>query len=275
MEERTNLEAGFANIENTRFYFEMAGEGCPLVLVHAGIADGRMWDEQFRAFARHFRVLRYDRRGFGRTEMSGGQYSHHVDLYELLRFLGIEKAILVGCSQGGKTVMDFTLEHPSMTMALVLVASALGGFEFAYEQPKQWEELVQADEAGDVERVNELELQIWVDGPRREPHQVDAILRERVREMNRIALSAPQNTGIEQPLEPPAIKRLSEINAPTLVITGNLDTPKTLAAARVLAEEVKGSQSVIIEGTAHLPNMERPEEFNHHVLSFLKDSSLS
>jgi pimeloyl-ACP methyl ester carboxylesterase len=203
----------------------------------------------------------------------GGPYSHHEDLYNLLRFLGIEQAILVGCSQGGKTVLDFTLEHPPSAQALVLVASALGGLEFAGEEPRQWAELEQADEAGDVERVNELELQIWVDGPTRTPRQVDARIRERVREMNRIALSAPQNMGEEQSLEPPAIKRLDEIRVPTLVITGNLDTPQTLFAARVLSEGIKGARSAVIEGTAHLPNMERPEEFNHHVLSFL-DSCL-
>lgn len=264
------IDARFADINGTRFYFEMAGEGRALVLVHAGIADSRMWDEQFGAFARHFRVLRYDRRGFGRTRMTAGPYSHHEDLYNLLRHLKIERAILVGCSQGGKTVMDFTLEHPGMTTALVLVASALGGFEFTGEQPRQWKELEQADEAGDLERVNELELQIWVDGPHRTPLQVDASLRERVREMNRIALQAPQGLSLEQPLEPAAIRRLDEIQVPTLVVAGDLDTPKTIAAAGVLAEEISGAQSVVIEGTAHLPNMERPEEFNRHVLSFLR-----
>lgn len=269
MEEGLNVETGFAEIGGAQVYYELAGEGPVLVLVHAGIADARMWDEQFQTFAESFRVVRYDRRGFGRTQtMEGGSYSHHEDLHGLLRFLGIERASLVGCSQGGKTVMDFALEHPSVTQALVLVASALGGFEFEGEQPRQFEELVRADEAGDHERVNELELQIWVDGPHREPQEVAATVRERVREMNRIALLAV-NAGSEQPLEPPAIKRLGEIRAPTLIVTGDLDTPKTLAAARVLVQEIEGAQAVVIKGTAHLPSMERPEEFNRHVLSFL------
>jgi 3-oxoadipate enol-lactonase len=269
MEEPMKIDSGFADIKNARLYFEIAGEGQPLVLVHAGIADSRMWNWQFAVLARRFRAVRYDRRGFGRTQASAGPYSHHDDLYQLLRFLKIERAMLLGCSQGGKTALDFTLEHPPMTLALVLVASALGGFEFAGEQPRQLAELEQADEAGDVERVNELELQIWVDGQTRAPHQIDAGLRELAREMNRIALSAPKPTGEEQPLEPPAIQRLHEIKVPTLIITGDLDTPQTLAAARVLAEAIKGAQSAVIESTAHLPNMERPEEFNQRVLSFL------
>lgn len=263
------IEAGFAEIKGARFYYEIAGKGRRLVLLHAGIADRRMWDAQFSSFARHFRVIRYDRRGFGRTEIDGNDFSHYEDFYHLLRFLKVEQAILVGCSQGGKIALDFTLEHPQMTEALVLVASALGGFEFDGEEPRQWAELEQADEAGDLERVNELELQIWVDGPSRNPNQVDASVRERVREMNRIALSAPQNLGTERGLEPPAILRLAEIQVPTLIITGDLDTPATLAAARVLAGKIKGAQAVTINGTAHLPNMERPEEFNSRVLAFL------
>jgi pimeloyl-ACP methyl ester carboxylesterase len=232
-----------------------------------------MWDEQFAEFAQHYQVVRYDRRGFGRTETrSGGgdgAYSHREDLLELLRALGIERARLVGCSQGGKIATDFTLSYAGMTEALVLVAPALGGFEFTGEEPRQMKELLLADEAGDLERVNELELQIWVDGPGRQPHEVDYRLRERVREMNRIALNAPQDFGTEQSLEPPAVKRLKEIRVPTLVIVGDLDTPKTLAASRLLAEEIDGARLVTIEGAAHLPSMERPAEFNRHVLSFL------
>jgi 3-oxoadipate enol-lactonase len=271
MDEPIKSEGGFVEVKGTRFYVESAGEGEPLVLLHAGITDSRMWDEQFTEFAQHFRVVRYDRRGFGRTETrsGAGAYSHREDLYELLRALEIERARLVGCSQGGKIATDFTLAHAKLTEALILVAPALGGFEFAGEEPEQLKELALADEAGDVERVGELELQIWVDGPRRKPHEVDSRLRERVREMNRIALNAPQDFGTEQPLEPPAVGRLKEIRVPTLVLVGDLDTPRTLAASRTLAEEIDGARMVIIEGAAHLPSMEHPAEFNRHVLSFL------
>jgi pimeloyl-ACP methyl ester carboxylesterase len=263
------MRAGYADLNGARFYYEVAGEGEPLVLVHAGIADRRMWNEQFEVFARDYMVLRYDRRGFGRTEMVAGPFSHHQDLHELLRFLGIERATLLGCSQGGKTVLDLALEHPSMIERLVLVASALGGFTFPGELPEQWAELEEADKQGDIDRVNELELQIWVDGQRHTTQQVDRSVRELVREMNLIALKAANDSGSEQPLEPPAVNRLDEIRVPTLVIVGDLDTPKTLAAADLLAEKISGARKVVINGTAHLPNMEKPQEFNRHVLAFL------
>ena len=260
---------GFAEVGDARFYYEIAGEGPPLVLVHAGIADSRMWDEQFHVFAQQYQVLRYDRRGFGKTAMVAGGYSHHRDLYELLKLLQIEHATLVGCSQGAKTVVNFTLEHPEMTDALVLVAPALSGFVFTGDMPRQAEQLDLAEEAGDLAQVNELELQIWVDGPHRTPDQVDAQLRERVREMNLIALQTPDGLGIEQPLDPAAASRLAELHTPTLVIVGDLDTPKTLAAAGFLATHIAGARKLEMTGVAHLPNMERPEEFNRHVLSFL------
>ncbi|HEX8776037.1 MAG TPA: alpha/beta fold hydrolase [Pyrinomonadaceae bacterium] len=270
MAEKRGRKTGYAEVAGARFYYELAGEGTTLVLVHAGITDGRMWDEQFNAFAEHYRVLRYDRRGFGRTETGTGHFSHHQDLYELLKFLSVEEAYLVGCSQVGKTILNLALEHAPMVRALVLVASAVGGFTFAGEPPLQLAELEEAEARGDVARVNELELQIWVDGPRRTPSEVDARLRERVREMNLIALSATSDSSREKELEPAAARRLDEIRVPTLVIVGDLDTPKTLAAADLLVEKIDGAQKVLIRGTAHLPNMERPGEFNRRVLEFLK-----
>ena len=271
MAEKRASRAGYADLNGARFYYEVAGEGEPLVLVHAGIADRRMWDEQFEVFAQDYMVVRYDRRGFGRTAMAAGPFSHHLDLYELLRFLGVKRSILLGCSQGGKTVLDLALAHSEMADALVLVASALGGFAFPFEPPSQYAELEIAEEQGDIARVNELELQIWVDGQHRTPQQVDREMRELVREMNLIALLAPSDPGSEQSLDPPAVNRLDEIRVPTLVIVGDLDTPKTLAAADLLAQQITGARKVVINGTAHLPNMEQPEEFNRRVLSFLKN----
>lgn len=261
--------SSMAEINGTKFHYEISGEGYPLVLVHAGIADGRMWNDQFDVLAQRYKAIRYDRRGFGNTSMVAGSFSHHADLYELLKFLKIERAFLVGCSQGAKTVLDLSLQHPEMTAALVLVSPALGGFIYDGEPPKQAKQLDLADEAGDLDQVNELELQIWVDGPHRAPTQVDPTMRKLIGEMNRIALQTPEDMGDEQALEPAAVNRLGEVLAPTLIISGDLDTPKTIAAAGHLRERITSAQHIIMPGTAHLPNMEQPDEFNHHVLSFL------
>ena len=263
-------ETGFGRVNGASLYYEVMGDGEPLVLVHAGIADSRMWDGQFEAFAGRYRVVRYDMRGFGRTVAAGGSYSHHEDLRGLLDLLGIERARFVGCSMGGKTVIDFALEFPQRTRALVLVGPAVGGFEPDVDPPEVWDELVAADVAGDLGRVSELEVRMWVDGPYRGPDRVDPAVRDLVREMNLIALKNEASaTGDEQPLEPPAADRLPEILVPALVLVGDRDRPEIVAGADVLEERLPNVQMVVMPETAHLPNMERPEEFNGIVLEFL------
>jgi pimeloyl-ACP methyl ester carboxylesterase len=265
-------ETGKAEVNGARIYYEVAGEGEPLVLVHAGIADSRMWEGQFAAFAERYRVIRYDMRGFGKTEMVDGPFSHHEDLRGLLDFLSVERAHLVGCSMGGGAVLDFALEYPERVGDLVLVGSAIGGFSPDFGPPKEWDELVAADEAGDLERVSELEVRMWVDGPNRAPEHVAAAVRDLVREMNLIALQTEAaGLGEEWEPEPPAADRLHNIYAPTLLIVGDEDQPRIFAAADLLERELPNERKVVMHGTAHLPNMERPEEFNRLVLEFLQD----
>lgn len=263
------MKSGFIEANNTNFYYEMEGSGTPLVLVHAGIADNRMWNEQFHVFSEKYQTLRYDRRGFGQTQPGSGDFSLHGDLHVVLNALGIKQAILVGCSQGGKTVTNFTLEHPQMVKALVLVGSALGGIEFNLESPKQEAEIEKAEAAGDLALVNELEIQIWVDGQGRTPDQVDPKVRQLVKDMNLIALQYPQDSANEIPLQPAAANRLAEIKVPTLVVIGDLDTAWCQAAAEHLAKNIPNAKKIVMNDVAHLPNMEKPEEFNGHVLSFL------
>lgn len=262
---------GFAKVNGARLYHEIVGDGEPLVFVHAGIADRRMWDGQIGAFARLYRVIRYDMRGFGRSAMIEGAYAHHQDLRALLDYLGIERAFLVGCSMGGRTTIDFALEHPGRARALVLVGSAVSGLDDGEDPPAQWEELVAADEAGDLERVSELEVQIWVDGPYRGPDRVDPGVRDLVREMNLIALqNEASGLGAESSLTPPAVNRLAEIRIPALVIVGDRDQPKTTRAADLLHRNIPHARRVVMPRTAHLPNMESPQEFNRIVLEFLE-----
>ncbi len=265
------MKKGFIEANNTKFYYEMDGSGFPLVFVHAGIADNRMWNEQFHVFAEKYQTIRYDRRGFGQTKMVAGDFSLHNDLYEVLKALDIKQAIFVACSQGGKTATNFTLEHPKMTKALVLVGSALGGFEFDGESPTQEAEIEKAEEAGDLTRVNELEIQIWVDGQGRTPDQVNPKVRELVKDMNWIALQTPQDLGHEIPLEPAAANRLAEIKVPTLVVIGDRDTNWAQAASDFLAKNIPNAKKIMMNGVAHLPNMEKPEEFNNHLFEFLNN----
>lgn len=270
-------QSGMAEVNGAKLYYEMAGEGHPLVLIHAGIADSRMWDDQLALFAQRYRVVRYDLRGFGRSEVPPGPYALRDDLYGLLRFLGIQTTYLIGCSMGGSLAVDFTLEHPEMVDALIPVCAGLSGFEPSATEAEiaYWEEIEAAEKASDIERVNDMEVHLWVDGLGRTPEQVNPSVRQRVHEMNGVALAreAEQDQAQPQRLDPPAAGRLDEIHVPTLVIIGDRDVSGIQQTAEKLATDIPGARKVVIHDTAHVPNMEKPDEFNRVVLDFLSGLS--
>ncbi|MGH2506522.1 MAG: alpha/beta fold hydrolase [Ktedonobacteraceae bacterium] len=263
-------KTGFLTINQTQVYYEIAGEGQPLVLLHAGVADSRMWDEQFAAFAQQYRVVRYDLRGYGQSEAPARAFRAYEELAQLLQQLEIARAHIVGISYGGKIALDFALAYPKLVEKLVLVAPGISGSTPAPEVLKFYEEEEAALEAEDLDRATELNLQMWVDGPKRELGTVAATVRERVREMQRHAFDTvfPEG-GVELDLEPPAVARLREVKAPTLVIVGDYDIQPMLEQARQLEAEIPGARLVVITDVAHMVNMEKPAEFNAEVLHFL------
>jgi pimeloyl-ACP methyl ester carboxylesterase len=264
------MAEGFAPVPGGTLYYGVMGEGPSLVLVHAGIADCRMWDDQVVTFSERYRVVRYDVRGFGKSSVSAGDYAHYEDLLAVLRHPSVDLASILGVSMGGTLTIDFALAHPRMVSALVLVATGPTGYDrWGDEIKRGWADETAALEAGDLERAIEINLRMWVDGPARSPDEVAGAVRARVRKMLAHNL-AREGEGETQDLEPLAIGRLSEIRAPTLVIGGgDRDAPEMVASSQLLASEIPGARLEVISGVAHVPNMERPEEFNRIVLEFL------
>lgn len=274
-----HTQTGFAEINGTTLYYEVAGAGHPFVLVHGHLLDRRSWDDQFAVFAERYRIIRYDQRGFGDSGLitKGEPYSDRQDLYALLQFLGIKSAYLMGVSGGGSLTIDFTLEHPEMVDALILVTAGVSGFRPSEEMKKNHPDVVrmytsleEAFEKHDIARAVEISLELWTDGPGRFPGQAAPSVRERVRQMTTRNWERPDDeVQAENPpvlLEPPAVGRLSEIGVPTLVILGALDGPNPLDQ---LTAEIPRAKKVIMAETAHHPFMEKPAEFNQLVLDFL------
>ena len=267
--------AGFAEVHGAKLYYEVSGEGRPLLLLHAGVGDSRMWEPQWDEFASRYLVIRTDLRGYGRTEVSPGLFSYHEDVAALVRHLGDETAVVVGLSFGGLVAIDFALAYPEILSALVLGAPAVSGWEPSEELERFSTEEDELLGRGDLAGAAELNLRTWVDGLHRAPDQVDPAVRERVREMQMdvFGVDVPDDAE-DEPLEPPAMKRLEEIRVPTLIITGELDQPDFLEIADTLATRIPGAVKVVIPGVAHLPSMEKPERFNRIVLDFLRSHSL-
>ena len=270
------IQKGFADVNGTRLYYEVAGEGHPLVLNHGGLVDNHLWDDQFAEFAKHFKVIRYDMRGFGDSGMIKNgmeSYSMERDLFSLLQYLDIQKTYVMGLSMGGSLSVDFTLQYPEMVDALITVGAGLSGFE--EEDPEEFkamdEEMEEAFRRGDIARSVEISLQIWTDGPFRTPEQVNPQVRERVRAMTTHNFERGDDEEVRpQHIEPPAAGRLSEIHVPTLIIVGSEDVEFILSIANKLERDIVGAKKVVIPRTAHHLNMEKPQEFNRVVIDFLE-----
>jgi 3-oxoadipate enol-lactonase len=260
----------FVDVNGARLKYESRGEGHPLVLVHGGLADMRMWDEHMEPLARRFRVIRFDLRGFGESVMPPGSFSFHEDSAGLLHALDISSAYMLGLSFGGKIALDFTLEHPEMVDALILVGASLGGDSFGPETRSKIEVVDSRLDAGDVDGAVELELQLWIDGPNRTPEEVDPEVRERVREMNRHNYEVESDEGTPIWPETPAAERLHEIAVPTLIVVGAIDLPDILQVGRVLESAIPHARLVSIPHAAHHAPNERPEDFTRLVLDFLE-----
>ncbi|HEY8236943.1 MAG TPA: alpha/beta hydrolase [Gaiellaceae bacterium] len=157
--------------QQAELYREVAGEGPPVVLVHAGICDSRMWDPQWETFPRAHRVVRYDLRGFGRSPLRPGRYSPPADLIALLDELALGPVTLVGVSMGGGISLQAAVARPELVSALVLVGSGVRGHDWSDYVTRTWAEEEAAFERGDLDAAVEVNLQTWVDGPRRSPER--------------------------------------------------------------------------------------------------------
>jgi pimeloyl-ACP methyl ester carboxylesterase len=274
MSKSAQRATGFAGANGTQIYYEMLGEGHPFVLIHGGYMDRRMWDDQFHAFAEYYRVIRYDVRGFGKSELPQVPYADRQDLYDLLKVLGVEKTYLLGLSLGGIIVIDFTLEHPTMLDALILVGSPVAGFprELLYteEQLEQQRSRWAAFEKARQERNIPALVDALMEDPTLVPSSNYPAARQRVRNnLSEYSFAWVLDPAPRQELDPSAYERLSEIHVPTLIMLGAKDDPRLSKDADKLERTILGARRVTIAETHHMPNMEKPEEFNAIVLDFL------
>jgi pimeloyl-ACP methyl ester carboxylesterase len=265
---------------NLVLHHTVKGDGPAVVLLHEGVADGRMWSPQVDALSRRYRVVVPDFRGYGQSPLPPERFRHVDDVVALLDGLGVERVAAAGASLGARVALELALTVPERVWALVLVAPGLSGVEWSEEVRAGWAAEEAALEAGDIDEAVEINLRMWVDGPRRGPDEVDPAVRAHVGEMQRRALEVqipayadPGHQPAEDPLDPPASARLAEVSVPTLVLVGDLDQPDIVSTAGRLAAEIPEARHAVIEGTAHVPNLERPGQVSELLLEFLDSQS--
>lgn len=259
----------------------------PVVLIHAGVADRRMWDPVWTALTAERDLVRLDLRGFGDSTARPGHgratdgrpeaLSPVDDVLETVAALGIEQFHLVGASYGAGVAVEVALTEPGRVVSLLL--SAPGGSLIAEVTP-DLRAFFDAERAAlaedDLDAAVEANLAWWVDGPHRDAGAVDPAIRDLVRQMQRRAfeVTAGWDDVAEQELDPPALDRLGEVQAPTLVLVGALDLDAILDTADRMTRGIAGARHVEWPDAAHLPSMERPEDFTALLREWLGGEAL-
>jgi pimeloyl-ACP methyl ester carboxylesterase len=258
--------SGFAGVNDTQLYYEVQGKGEPLVLIHSGGFDSRMWDDQVEAFS-EYKVICFDVRGHGKSKAPTKPYAEQEDLHQLLKFLKIERAHVLGLSLGGRIAIDFAIAHPKMVASLIAVAPGLSGYPYSAQDSLEYIKVVYAIKKEDGSPAGE----VWLKSPYNTPAMENSSVAEKLRP---IAVENSKSWLINPlfalPIFPPAAQRISEVQAPTLLVRGDQDVPTITKIVDLLAEGIPNAQKVVIPGAGHVVNMEKPEDFNRAVLDFLR-----
>jgi pimeloyl-ACP methyl ester carboxylesterase len=247
--------------------YDEEGAGQPIVLLHEGIADRRMWAREFATLSRRNHVVRYDLRGFGGSTPASGPYSPVADLVALLDHVRMNRPLIVGPSMGGRIALDLTLAHPNRVGGLLLVAPAYSGMDYdhvpggrATFEPDERLSRAATDawRAGRLEEATECLRELWagvVTGPALDLFRV--MVRENAEEV-----FADRSAQFETREGGPAAERLKEIRASTWILVGNRDNPTMPHLARFLARGIAGSRLEVVTGADHLLNLSRPDAFD-------------
>lgn len=263
------IQTGYAHVNRTKLYYKIAGEGRPLVFLHAGLVDSRMWDDQFDFFMKHFRVVCFDQRGYGKSDMPEELFYPIDDAISLLDHLGIRDAGLIGLSMGGGVAIDFTLEYPERVNALILSGPSLSGYGYPEGLLKSGLDFYMTGR----EKGMQAALRVMHNDPFWQHAFPSKKYRAAQKKFFALCEDNSQifrwefdNIGVK---DPPAFLWLEEIVAPTLIIAAASDLDSTQEVMDLLKTHIRGAEKVVIRHSSHMVNMDHPEEFNQIVLDFL------
>jgi 3-oxoadipate enol-lactonase len=266
---QSSAKAGYLEVPDGKLYYEVAGEGDWLVLVHDGNLHSVTWDEQFPVFSKNYKVVRYDRRGYGKSTYPEKPYSNIEDLAEVFRQLQIDRATLVGMSAGGGLVIDFTLEHPDQVTGLVLVGAVVSGLGYTDHMRTRGGNLdpaIVSDPAKFADYMCHKDPYTFYEGNKEAKKRGYDYL------MNSLQNYRMDKFNLLQGPKRPALPNLKEIKVPTLIIVGEYDIPDCHAHAGAIEAGISGSKRVIINKAGHIVPLEQPTAFNEFVLTFLREN---
>lgn len=259
-------QLGFLPCNGAEIYYELAGAGETIVLLHGAPLDSRMWRPQMEALSQKYQVLRFDMRGMGQSLDPGIPFTLYVDLHSLLAQLGIESATFVGASFGCYAAVEYALAFPHQANGLVLLCP--GGFappSASYQQRLQ--PFQEQFGMGNMKEAVEIILHIVLDGPDQERGRVQPH-RQWLKEIYADIYRKAQPATMPKWLEPDPRSRLAEISVPTQVVIGELDHSDFLKAADTLVQTIPGAEQIRLPQSAHLPSIDNPDAVNQIIVDF-------
>lgn len=273
----TQIQSGYANVNATSLYYEISGKGLPMVFIHGIFCDTRNWEKQVKHFAPKYKVICYDARGYGKSALPDtvNSYYQFEDLKNLLDYLKIDKAIIVGHSMGGVIAMDFALHNPDRVIALILSEGGCRIKEVWNSHPETLEELdrpwVKLRTEG-IEAGQKAFLEMPMMQQSLKNKQAGNIIRTMTMESPgwKWQFSAKQTYYI-----PESTRLLKKLTMPTLLIYGEFSPPMYYKAMKMFSDFIPNSKLVQLKGTSHCLNLENPEDFNSIISTFLNDSQIT
>jgi 3-oxoadipate enol-lactonase len=235
---------------------DSGGNGPVLLLMHEGVGDARMWDPVWQALTDAYRAIRYDVRGFGRSQPATEDYTLLGDALTVLDHFAVDAAHLVGCSMGGATAIELALTAPDRAKSLVLLCPGIPGFPYQEPDPAVEAQFEAAEAAGDLDELIRLSLQQW--GRSGDDPMVTDLMRSAIR--------AWENQQRFVQADQPVYERLGDLRAPVVLMVGDADSPDLIASNEAAAARIPGCELIRMPGVDHYPTVRAPRLVSETIL---------
>lgn len=273
---KIETDSGFVEVNGTKLYYEIAGKGERLVLIHGSFGDRRYWDFQFQALSKKYRVLRYDVRGYGKSSLpkTDEAYTDTQDLNAMVDFLKINKFHICGLSMGSVIAIDYVLSHPEKCKSLIVIGARVAGDGTeGYRTPNSdtvRNIIAKVIDLAKNKGAKEATEYLWTGNHSMSKGVVSPATRNSLLKMGYEyswwRYLHESKRGFTFPM---AIEKLYEIKIPTLVVTAEYDFELCKEIAHIIAKEIGGAKLISIKGAGHIMNMDKPKEFNKAISNFM------
>lgn len=264
-----NRESGYININGVQTYYEIEGNGEPILFIHGIDSDSRMWEKQFDTLAKSYQTIRFDLRGFGHTPMPAGEFHIQDDINELMESLEIHSAHIVGYSFGGTVALPFAMKYPSRVKSLILAGAGMVGYNWSEQLSTYFQDFQVCWKNGDWDEMMRLLKWKSIYGPYREEKGLEEICSL----LDEMFLHAMKNVLREgKPISAGDTRdKLHSVKAPTLILVGELDFKDYHKIAEIYHQELPNSMKRIVPNAGHFMNLENPSLFNDFISNFINN----